>query len=95
MFRSRTITDWDPEDIVAWEAGNKNVARRNLLWSVIAEHIGLSIWTMWSVMVLFMPFAASGRHFASRAGLLGRFLDDLRQARGARAHVVAIRMNEV
>ncbi len=55
MFRSRTITDWDPEDIVAWEAGNKNVARRNLLWSVIAEHIGLSVWTMWSVMVLFMP----------------------------------------
>ncbi|MUL66248.1 MFS transporter [Mycobacterium sp. CBMA 234] len=60
MFRSRTITDWDPEDIVAWEAGNKNVARRNLLWSVIAEHVGLSIWTMWSVMVLFMPESVYG-----------------------------------
>ena len=43
MFRSRTITDWNPEDIVAWEAGNKFVARRNLIWSVIAEHIGLSV----------------------------------------------------
>ena len=60
MFRSRTITDWDPEDIARWEAGNKNVARRNLIWSVIAEHIGLSIWTMWSVMVLFMPQSVYG-----------------------------------
>lgn len=60
MFRSRTISDWDPEDIVAWEAGNKNVARRNLTWSVIAEHIGLSVWTMWSVMVLFMPQSVYG-----------------------------------
>ena len=60
MFRSRTITDWNPEDIVAWEAGNKFVARRNLIWSVIAEHIGLSVWTMWSVMVLFMPQSVYG-----------------------------------
>lgn len=60
MFRSRTITDWNPEDIVAWEAGNKYVARRNLIWSVIAEHIGLSVWTMWSVMVLFMPQSVYG-----------------------------------
>ena len=55
MLRSRTITDWDPEDIVAWEARNKYIARRNLLWSVVAEHVGFSVWTMWSVMVLFMP----------------------------------------
>src|SRR5215204_899756 len=52
---SKTITDWDPEDVVAWEAGNKNIARRNLIWSVAAEHIGFSIWSIWSVMVLFMP----------------------------------------
>jgi MFS transporter, NNP family, nitrate/nitrite transporter len=51
------ITDWDPEDVVAWEAGNKNIARRNLIWSVVAEHIGFSIWSLWSVMVLFMPEA--------------------------------------
>ena len=31
---SHRITDWDPEDVVAWEARNKNIARRNLLWSV-------------------------------------------------------------
>ncbi|CRZ19063.1 nitrate/nitrite transporter [Mycolicibacterium neworleansense] len=55
MLRSRTITDWDPEDTVAWEAKNKYIARRNLFWSVVAEHVGFSVWTMWSVMVLFMP----------------------------------------
>ncbi|MED5814066.1 nitrate/nitrite transporter [Mycolicibacterium sp. 050232] len=55
MLRSRSITHWDPEDTAAWEAGNKYIARRNLLWSVIAEHVGFSVWTMWSVMVLFMP----------------------------------------
>jgi NNP family nitrate/nitrite transporter-like MFS transporter len=54
---SKRITDWDPEDVVAWEAGNKNIARRNLIWSVIAEHIGFSVWSIWSVMVLFMPEA--------------------------------------
>jgi NNP family nitrate/nitrite transporter-like MFS transporter len=30
------------------------VARRNLFFSVLSEHIGFSIWTVWSVMVLFM-----------------------------------------
>ncbi|BBY18313.1 nitrate/nitrite transporter [Mycolicibacterium litorale] len=57
---SHRITDWDPEDTVAWEAGNKNVARRNLIWSVAAEHIGFSVWSIWSVMVLFMPEAVYG-----------------------------------
>ena len=54
------ITHWDPEDTVAWEAGNKNIARRNLIWSVVAEHVGFSIWSSWSVMVLFMPQAVYG-----------------------------------
>ena len=67
---SHRITDWDPEDVVAWEAGNKNIARRNLIWSVVAEHIGFSVWSLWSVMVLFMPEAVY--HFsASDKFLLG------------------------
>ena len=57
---SHRITDWDPEDTVAWEAGNKYVARRNLIWSVAAEHIGFSVWSIWSVMVLFMPESVYG-----------------------------------
>lgn len=55
MRRRQPISTWDPEDEAAWEAGNKNIARRNLIWSVIAEHVGFSVWSLWSVMVLFMP----------------------------------------
>jgi NNP family nitrate/nitrite transporter-like MFS transporter len=46
--------------VAAWEAGNKYVARRNLIWSVAAEHVGFSIWSIWSVMVLFMPTSVYG-----------------------------------
>jgi len=58
--RRHYIADWDPEDADAWESGNKNIARRNLVWSVFAEHVGFSIWSVWSVMVLFMPTAVYG-----------------------------------
>jgi NNP family nitrate/nitrite transporter-like MFS transporter len=67
---SHRITDWDPEDVVAWEAGNKKIARRNLIWSVAAEHIGFSVWSIWSVMVLFMPESIYG-FSASDKFLLG------------------------
>jgi NNP family nitrate/nitrite transporter-like MFS transporter len=60
MARSHLITNWNPEDTAAWEAGNNNVARRNLVWSVVAEHVGFSIWSIWSVMALFMPQAVYG-----------------------------------
>jgi NNP family nitrate/nitrite transporter-like MFS transporter len=30
------------------------VARRNLVFSIFSEHIGFSVWTMWSVLVLFL-----------------------------------------
>jgi len=55
MPRSHRIPDWDPEDASAWEAGNKSVARRNLLWIVACDHIAFGIWTLWPVMALFMP----------------------------------------
>ncbi|MEC3916502.1 nitrate/nitrite transporter [Nocardia sp. CDC160] len=55
LTRKRDIEHWDAEDVEAWEAGGKDIARRNLIWSVFAEHIGFSVWSIWSVMVLFMP----------------------------------------
>lgn len=55
MARSHRIFDWNPEDTVAWEAGNKAIARRNLICTVLSDHIAFSIWSLWSVMVLFMP----------------------------------------
>jgi NNP family nitrate/nitrite transporter-like MFS transporter len=51
----RWIDDWRPEDPEFWESTGKPVARRNLFFSVFSEHIGFSIWSLWSVMVLFLP----------------------------------------
>ncbi|MCX4974014.1 NarK/NasA family nitrate transporter [Streptomyces sp. NBC_00620] len=50
----RWIDEWDPEDEAFWNEGGEKVAHRNLFFSVLSEHIGFSIWTLWSVMVLFM-----------------------------------------
>ncbi|MFC9555090.1 MFS transporter [Rhodococcus sp. NPDC056960] len=54
-MKKHYIEHWDAEDVDAWEAGGKDVAKRNLIWSVVAEHVGFSVWSIWSVMVLFMP----------------------------------------
>jgi NNP family nitrate/nitrite transporter-like MFS transporter len=50
----RWIDDWRPEDPAFWGAGGARVARRNLIFSIFSEHVGFSIWTMWSVLVLFL-----------------------------------------
>ena len=50
----RWIDHWEPEDPEFWETTGKRVARRNLWFSIFTEHIGFSIWVMWSVLVLFM-----------------------------------------
>jgi NNP family nitrate/nitrite transporter-like MFS transporter len=51
---SRWIEHWHPEDEAFWARGGSRVARRNLLWSVVTEHVGFSIWAMWSALVLFL-----------------------------------------
>jgi MFS transporter, NNP family, nitrate/nitrite transporter len=60
MGRNRRITDWNPEDTAAWEAGNNKIARRNLLCTVAGDHVAFSIWTLWPVMALFMPASVYG-----------------------------------
>ena len=45
----RWIDEWTPEDPEFWEAGGKQVAKRNLIWSIFAEHLGFSVWLLWSV----------------------------------------------
>jgi NNP family nitrate/nitrite transporter-like MFS transporter len=54
LLRGRWIDHWDPEDAGFWERTGAKVANRNLWFSIFSEHIGFSIWTMWSVLVLFM-----------------------------------------
>ncbi|WP_128983771.1 nitrate/nitrite transporter [Streptomyces roseicoloratus] len=54
MGGGRWIERWEPEDETFWREQGERIARRNLWFSVLAEHIGFSVWSLWSVMVLFM-----------------------------------------
>ncbi|MGY1433761.1 MFS transporter [Streptomyces reniochalinae] len=53
-MRAERISRWDPEDPQLWERGGRRTARRNLWLSVYAEHIGFAVWSLWSVLVLFL-----------------------------------------
>jgi MFS transporter, NNP family, nitrate/nitrite transporter len=64
MARSkRWIDDWDPENKTSWENGGKKIARRNLVWSIVAENLGFSIWLIWSVTATKLPKA--GFHYTT------------------------------
>ncbi|MBA2949481.1 nitrate/nitrite transporter [Streptomyces himalayensis] len=75
----RWIEQWDPENEEFWKETGERVARRNLIFSVLSEHIGFSIWTLWSVMVLFMGpeygIDPAGKFFlVAMATLVGAFV---------------------
>src|SRR6201993_1866631 len=57
------ISEWNPEDEKFWEAKGKFVARRNLIWSIVAEHIGFSVWLIWSIVATKLP--AAGFHYST------------------------------
>jgi NNP family nitrate/nitrite transporter-like MFS transporter len=59
----RWITEWDPENESFWERTGKRVARRNLVWSILAENLGFSVWMMWSVVATRLPKA--GFHYTT------------------------------
>src|SRR3954463_13597206 len=46
------ITHWEPEDERFWESTGKAIARRNLTFSIFAEHLGFSIWVLWTIIVI-------------------------------------------
>jgi MFS transporter, NNP family, nitrate/nitrite transporter len=52
--KSRWIADWRPDEEVFWAYPGARIARRNLVFSVFSEHVGFSIWSLWSVLVLFL-----------------------------------------
>lgn len=60
MGRTHRIIDWNPDNAVAWDAGNRVIARRNLFWQIVNAHVAYSIWYLWSTMVLFMPQSVYG-----------------------------------
>src|SRR4051794_4666093 len=46
------ITHWEPEDAGFWESTGRTIARRNLIVSIFAEHLGFSIWVLWTIIVI-------------------------------------------
>jgi MFS transporter, NNP family, nitrate/nitrite transporter len=49
------ISEWNPEDQKFWDSKGKYLARRNLIWSIAAEHLGFSIWLIWSIVATKLP----------------------------------------
>jgi len=52
--KGRWIERWEPENELFWENGGKAIAKRNLIFSIVAEHIGFSVWLLWSIVVVKM-----------------------------------------
>ncbi|GAB2685068.1 MFS transporter [Thalassiella azotivora] len=48
----RWIDHWEPEDERFWATTGRRVARRNLAFSVLAEHLGFSVWLLWSIVAV-------------------------------------------
>ncbi|WP_055402876.1 MULTISPECIES: MFS transporter [unclassified Mycobacterium] len=59
------IDDWRPDDPEFWETTGKPIARRNLIFSIFAEHVGFSVWMLWSIVVVHMTAGAHGHPSAS------------------------------
>ncbi|QHC61999.1 MFS transporter [Rathayibacter festucae] len=53
----RWIDGWNPEDPAQWQAEGRQVAGRNLRWSIFAEFLGFVVWQLWSVVVVQLPAA--------------------------------------
>src|SRR5262244_1192665 len=51
------IADWNPENEKFWNSKGRYIARRNLIWSIVAEHLGFSIWLIWSIVATKLPQA--------------------------------------
>src|SRR3954447_18996291 len=83
----RWIEDWRPEDETFWEATGRKVARRNLAFSVFSEHIGFSVWSLWSVFVLFLTPAYGLSHDVKTAAAEKFLLTTIPTAIGAAVRI--------
>ena len=50
--RKGWIDVWDPENPEFWASTGRRVARRNLVFSIVAEHLGFSVWVLWSIVAV-------------------------------------------
>ncbi|CAN5910439.1 NarK family nitrate/nitrite MFS transporter [soil metagenome] len=68
------IEKWNPEDEQSWENGGKRVARRNLIFSILAENLAFSVWQVFSAVAAIMitlSFGFSSNQFFWLAALPG------------------------
>jgi MFS transporter, NNP family, nitrate/nitrite transporter len=61
--RNAWISEWHPDDEKFWKSTGKAIAQRNLIWSIVAEHLGFSIWLIWSIVATKLPQA--GFHYTT------------------------------
>src|SRR3954452_14312082 len=52
LSRGRSIDHWEPDEPAFWAPEGSRIARKNLIFSIFAEHIGFSIWVLWTIVVL-------------------------------------------
>jgi MFS transporter, NNP family, nitrate/nitrite transporter len=52
LIRRRWIDHWEPENEQFWATTGKRIARKNLAFSIFAEHLGFSIWVLWTIVVI-------------------------------------------
>jgi MFS transporter, NNP family, nitrate/nitrite transporter len=50
--KGRWIDRWEPENDEFWASTGRRIATRNLAFSIFAEHIGFSIWVLWTIVVI-------------------------------------------
>ena len=68
------LEKWNPEDKEFWEGVGKRVARRNLIFSIFAEHLAFSVWQVFSAVAAIMvtlSFGFSANQFFWLAALPG------------------------
>src|SRR5215472_18105836 len=61
-MRGQWITTWDPNDQAMWAREGRSIARRNLVFSIFAEFLGVSVWQLWSVVAVQLDRA--GFHYS-------------------------------
>lgn len=53
----RWVTRWEPENEDFWRHTGRRTARRNLVFSIFAEHLAFSVWLIWSAVAVSLPRA--------------------------------------
>jgi NNP family nitrate/nitrite transporter-like MFS transporter len=46
------IEHWDPDNESFWQAEGRKIARRNLVWSILSDHVGFCMFVIWTIVVI-------------------------------------------